>query len=199
MKKILALVVVLTAIGHVYAAGTEPHSPVGMSVIKNGSVVKLFYRGEQTGKVKVTIYNDSGEVVFRETLQNRENFMRPYNFSMLPAGHYAIELSDVQGKYVRTVSHRSNDSKRAWDQKRAAHLSVVNPEEGRYLLTVPNKGTDELTVRIYDANNKLLYQETESVEGDFARLYNLPEVKGQHTFEVADKKGRTNRLTKAVR
>src|SRR5689334_12678949 len=100
MKKILSLVVVLIAIGQVSAKGIEPKSPVGISVIKQGAIVKLFYRGEQSGKVKVTIFNEKGDVIYREILANTEQFMRPYNFSSLPEGAYTIELRDDQGRRV---------------------------------------------------------------------------------------------------
>ena len=85
MKKILSLVLVVIAIGHMNAKGIEPNSPLGTSIIKKGALVKLFYRGEHSGKVKVTIYDENGTVVFKEVVENHEHFMRPYNFSSLPS------------------------------------------------------------------------------------------------------------------
>lgn len=190
MKKILSLVVVLIAIGQVYATGTEPHSPVGISVIQKGAVVKLFYRGEQSGKVKVTIYNEKGVVVYKEVLEDTDQFMRPYNFSPLPAGQYVIELRDEQGTRTQKVTHGNTN------RKLLAHLRRMNPGGNTYILAVPNRGKDELTVKIYGEGNTLLYEETEVVDGNFAKLYNLDKVEGKHVFEVADKAGRVNRLSK---
>ena len=193
MKKILFLVVVLIAVGQLSAKGVEPKSPVGISVIKQGSLVKLFYKGEQSGKVKVTIYNEEGRVVYRETMANTENFMRPYDFSVLPFGTYIIELADAQGKRSQKVKHGLTR------QSRAAHLTRLTKKESKYLLTVPNKGQDALTVRIYDDNSRIVYQKTEIVEGNFARVYNLNEISGDHLFEVTDKTGNVNRLIKPIR
>ena len=188
MKNIVAFVFVLLAIGHVNASGVKPDSPVGISVIKKGAVVKLFYRGEQSGKVKVTIYDEDGKVVFTETHNNTEHFMRPYNFSSLPAGNYTIELSDEQGKLFRKVTH-------SWKTEiRSAHLTRLNDNENKYMLAVPNKGQDALTVRIYDHNYKQLYQETEIINGNFAKVYNLRWLHGPHIFEITDQKGKTNRF-----
>jgi hypothetical protein len=193
MKKILSLVVVvLIAVGHGYANGTEPNSPLGMSVIKHGALVKLFYRGEQSGKVKVTIYNKRGVVVFKETLENTQDFMRPYNFSSLPSGSYTIELCDEQGKRFQKVIHSSAQG------KRVAHLTRLHKGENTYVLAVPNKGDDKLTVKIYDQRNSILYEETQVIEGNFAKVYNLNKVGGQHIFEITDKSGRMNRLTKPL-
>lgn len=192
MKKILALVFAFAAMGQVNANAPEPHSPVGMSVVKTGSVVKLFYRGEQAGTVKVTIYNEKGEKVFTESMKNTENFMRPYNFSSLPEGNYTIELRDEQGISVKEVSYTRPAP------KRVAHLTRLGREEGKYMLAVRNSGRESLTIRIYGAGNQLLHKETEVVAGDFAKVYNLHSVTGEHVFEIVDRKGNVTRLSKSL-
>lgn len=193
MKKILAVVFVLIAVGYVNAKGIKPKSPVGMSVLKNGSIVKLFYRGEQPGKVKVKIYNEDGQAIFSETMKNTEDFMRPYNFSALPEGEYLIELSDENGTRTQKVSHKKIGI------KRLAHLTRLDNQGGKYLLAVPNVGRDELTVRIYDETMRMVYEETQAIDGHFARVYNLDRINGEHTFEIKDGDGRVNRLFKSPR
>jgi hypothetical protein len=192
MKKIttLAFVFTLIAVGFVHANDTHPKSPVGMSVIKYKNIVKVFYRGEQAGKVKVTIYNADGRMVHNEILKDTENFMRPYNFSSLPEGDYTIEVSDAKGKRSQKVRYEIADG------KRVAHLSRLSKEGNTYVLTVPNEGRSAFTVRIFDDHDSLLYQRTEVVHGDFAKVYNLNKFDGNHTFEVVDQKGRINRLRK---
>lgn len=194
MKKILSLVLVLIAIGHINAKGIEPNSPLGTSVIKKGALVKLFYRGEHSGKVKVTIYNQNGSVVFKEVMQNREHFMRPYNFSSLPAGEYTIQIIDEQGTRTEKVEHAGVSKK-----KRAAYLSRLNADTNKYMLSVPANGSNELLVKIYDERNAVIYQERAQVSGDFAKVYDLSRVKGVHTFEITDNDGTVSRLSKASR
>ncbi len=193
MKKILSLVVVLIAIGQVNANEIEPKSPVGVSVIKSGSIVKLFYQGDHTGNVKVKIYNERGRTLFVETIHNMENFMRPYNFSTLPEGQYTIELTDDQGTHFKKVSHSNSQS----NQKRAARLTRLG-DGNRYMLAVPNVGKDVLTVSIYDGGSRLLYTETLPIDGDFAKVYNLNKISGGHTFEIVDQDRNTNRLSKPM-
>jgi hypothetical protein len=193
MKKILAVVFALIAMGHVHANGNEPGSPNGISVLKHGDVVKLYYRGEKVGKVRVTIYNEKGREVFTETLRNTEEFMRPYNFSFLPDGSYTIELNDSQGKQMKKVIHSVSGG------KRVAHLSHVSKANNKYLLVVPNEGRDAITVKIFDERNRLLYQGRKVIDGDFAKVYNLNQIEGEYTFEIIDKSGKTNRLSKPRR
>ena len=194
MKKITTLVFVfaLIAVGVVNANDKDPKSPVGMSVMKYKNIVKVFYKGEQAGTVEVTIYNSKGNRVYNETLRNTENFMRPYNFSFLPAGTYTIELSDATGKRSQNVTFDKAEA----ELKRPAHLSRLSAEDNTYLLTVPNVGREALTVRIFNDQNVLLYQDTEVVEGNFAKVYNLNRLNGNHTFEIVDEDGKMNRLSK---
>lgn len=191
MKKITTLVFVfaLMTVGFVNANDINPKSPVGMSVMKYKNIVKVFYRGEQAGKVKVTIFNAKGRTVYNETFRNTENFMRPYNFSFLPPGDYTIEVSDAQGTRSQKVSYGTSE------KKRTAHLSRLS-NDNTYILAVPNEGREALTIRIFDDNNALVYRETAVIDGDFAKVYNLNKFKGNHTFEIIDKKGRINRLSK---
>ena len=194
MKKIttLAFVFTLLTVGFVNANDTNPNSPLGMSVMKYRNIVKVFYKGEQAGKVKIRIYNAQGRTVYNEVLRNTENFMRPYNFSFLPAGDYTIVLTDAKGKRTHQVMYGMPEP----EQKRLAHLSRLSEQENTYVLAVPNDGRDALTVKIFGDNNALIYKNTEVVHGDFAKVYNLKNFDGSHTFEIADRKGRINRLRK---
>ena len=112
MKKIttLAFVFAMMTVSFVHAFDKGPKSPVGMSVMKYKNIVKVFYKGEQPGKVKVTIYNAHGRAVYNETMRNIEDFMRPYNFSYLPAGDYTIEVSDAKGKRTQKVNYAKGEA-----------------------------------------------------------------------------------------
>jgi hypothetical protein len=188
MKKILFLLVLVIAVDSASANGIDPKSPVGVSVIKAGTTFKVFYQGAQSGTVKVFISNVKGEIVFAETMRRTENFMRPYNFSSLPAGEYTITVIDEDGKRSHKITHSIERN------ERVASLSRVR-DGGKYLLTVPNVGQEALTIRIFDESNGLLYSNTEVIEGNFAKLYNLLYVSGAITFEISDQSGKTNRLT----
>lgn len=191
MKKILSLVIVLIAIGQVNANGVNPESPVGMSVIQHGSIVKVFYQGEERGKVEVTILNEKGDVVYKEEMNRIENFMRPYNFSRLPEGEYRIELRNEQGLLFETVTHSKAR------EKRIAYLTRLDKKQNKYMLAVLNDGHDALTIKIYDKYSRLLYKDIQNIEGDFAKVYNLNQVSGEHVFEIIDMDGNVIRLKKS--
>jgi hypothetical protein len=191
MKKFLTILFVLTAVcGGVQANEIDnPKAMSGMAVMKSGSVIKLFYKGTASGDVKVSIYNEKGEKVFTETIRNIENFVRPYNFSTLPEGAYTIELKGVDGRQLQKVNYSSGKIEKLMN---LVHLAG---SENKYVLTVANKGNDKLKVRIYDEKNNLLYNETEAIQGDFGKIYNLDKLSGRFLFEVTDQNGVTKSLT----
>ena len=117
--------------------------------------------------------------------------MRPYNFSTLPEGDYTITLRDGQSKRIEHVHHFHPAGSRIVNAIR------INKDENRYLLAVPNVGHDVLTIRIFDDKHSLLFEGNESVDGDFAKVYNLNDVKGAQLFEVTDGRGRTGHVRKA--
>lgn len=193
MKKIAALVLAAIVIGQLNAnaSNVDPKTPLGMSVVKAGNICKLFYRGEQAGDVRVYIYNERGRIVFSELIRKTDNFMRPYNFSTLPEGDYTIVLNDGQTKRIEKVHHLRPVS------SRVVNVIRINKDENRYLLAVPNHGHDVLTIRIFDEHRSLLFEGKERVDGDFAKVYNLNDVKGTQLFEVTDREGMTGRVIKA--
>jgi hypothetical protein len=191
MKKFLTILFVLTAVcGGVQANEIDnPKAASGMAVMKSGSVIKLFYKGTVSGDVKVSIYSEKGEKVFTETIRDIENFVRPYNFSTLPEGAYTIELKGADGRQLQKVNYSSGKI------EKLMNLMHLAGSENKYVLTVANKGNDKLKVRIYDEKDNLLYDETEAIQGDFAKIYNLNTVSGKCLFEVTDQNGVTKSLT----
>lgn len=191
MKKFLTIFFVLTAVcGGVQANEIDnPKAAAGMAVMKSGSVIKLFYKGTVSGDVKVSIYSEKGEKVFTETIRNIENFVRPYNFSTLPEGAYTIELKGADGRQLQKVNYSKGKI------EKLMNLMHLTGSENKYVLTVANKGSEKLKVRIYDEKNNLLYNETEVIQGDFAKIYNLNKVSGRFLFEVTDQNGVTKSLT----
>jgi hypothetical protein len=194
MKKIFSILLSLTlVVGVVRANDADPKSPVGIAVIKSGSIFKLFYKGEQTGDVKVKITDSRGSAVFSETIKNVESFVRPYNFSSLSEGEYTIQLDGHGGKQTQHVTYVSENKIMA---PKLANILHVTGSAQRYMLTVSNKaGADVLKIKIYDDSNSLVYSETQEITGDFAKIYNLNNVGKNFTVEVTDRSGSTQWLT----
>ncbi len=191
MKKTLSILAAITIFSTALFANNidNPNAATGMAIMKNGTTVKLFYKGTKQTDVKVSIYNAVNTLVYSETIKNVDGFVRPYNFTNLEEGEYSIELLGENGRQVERVIYKLGKV------QKLANVMHVTGEPNKYILTVANKGQDVLTIKIYGDKGVLLYSKTEEVNGDFAQVYNLDKYNGGLTFEVSDSKGVTKSLS----
>ena len=192
MKKFLSILVVCTVIASAVNANEidKPKAAAGVAVVKSESGFKLFYKGEKRGDIKVTIYDANGEAVYKETVRRIESFIRPYNLGSLKEGDYTVEIRDENGVQLKKVNYSVKK-----DEGVLAKLTPIAGEAHKYVLTVPNKsGNESFSIKIYNASRELVYEATENVTGDFAKMYTLEKVGGSFSFEISDSKGNTQLL-----
>lgn len=188
MNKPLSLLAILLISGITFAnAFDNPNTK--MVVLKNGSTFRLLYKGAEQSDVKVLILNDENQIVFTEKIKNTDGFARPYNFSNLPEGHYSIQIKNNAGVQTETVSHQIRR------EEKTIHLLRLDGT-GKYVLSVPNQGKQDLSIMIFNDLNEVLYQSEEKIIGDFARIYNLGNEKSRFRFVVTDEKGLSKSVTK---
>jgi hypothetical protein len=186
MKKILTLSLVLVSTV-MFANGTDDKNPSasasGAAVIKNGEgTFRVIYKSEQENDVKVSILNDKNELVYSEKVNNTDGFSRPYNFKSLSEGDYTITIEDGSRKTLEKVSYRT--------PRNAKMLNVLKVgSDGKYVITAAGKGSETISVSIYDGSRTLIHKSFEQTSGDFAKLYNVKSVKGHLTFEIANENG----------
>lgn len=190
MKKTFSILMMLMIVSSVVFARRLDNPGSSMAVFKNGSTFKLLYKGTPNTDVKIQILNDDNEIVFSEKIKNEDGFLRPYNFTELPEGNYRFQLTDVNGRQTEQVNYRKEIN------GKVAHLLRVGGSNEKFILSVPNKGTDILTVTIYDGENAVLYTEREKITGDFAKVYTFKGFRGNVTFNVTDSQGKTKSLSK---
>jgi hypothetical protein len=188
MKKTLSVLLVLMVFSSVVFARRldNPGATPSAAVVKTGSTFKLYYKGSQQADVKVSILDAGNHLVFSETIKDVEGFVRPYNFENLPEGDYTIKISDKNGRQIEKISYKQEKS------EALSHLLKVAGTDAKYLLTVANRGESDVTVRIYDNANKMIYSQKEKVSSDFAKVYNLEGIGGEFIFEVTDATGTTS-------
>jgi len=186
MKKILTLSLVLVSTV-MFANGADDKNPAasasGAAVIRNGeSTFRVIYKSEQENDVKISILNDKNQLVYSEQVNNTDGFSRPYNFTSLSEGDYTIAIEDGSKKTLEKISYRTPRASKL--------LNVLKTGlDGKYMITAGGKGSETISVSIYDANHTLIHRSLEKTDGDFAKLYNVKSVKGHLTFEIAGENG----------
>ena len=188
--KSLYIAALIVMAGAVTAVGKDEPRNAGLAVVpvKGSEVFKVIYKGETATKVKLNVYNSSSQVIFSETVNSNGGFIRPLNFSGLTFGEYTIELTDASGKKSEKVNYQPAKPE---SQVHVAKLT----EAGKYLLSVAQNEGDIITVKIFDEASNLIFTDTRSDAGDFAKLYSLKNVVGSVTFEVSNSTGRIKTAT----
>lgn len=191
MKTIVSILALTVLSSAVFAIEDKPKASVGVGVMKSGTSVKVFYRGEKKSNVKVAIMNEDGRLVFSELLKDTDNFMRPYDLSKMQAGEYTISLHDADG--IRTekvkIGYRT--------ALPSMRLVALKKTPGKYMLRVPNKKSERLQIRIFNKGN-VVYEGLENISGDFAKVYDLSKFAGDFSFEVKDRDGYITSLTSGI-
>ena len=188
MNKPLSLLTILLISGITFAHAID-NPNTKMVVLKNGSTFRLLYKGAEQSDVKVLILNDENQIVFAEKIKKTDGFARPYNFSNLPEGHYSIQIKDNAGVRTETVNHHIIKA------EKTMHLLRLDGT-GKYVLSVPSQGKQDLSIMIFNDLNEVLYQSEEKITGDFARMYNLRDETRNFRFVVTDGTGLTKSITK---
>lgn len=183
MKKTLSFLAALMMISSLILAADSPRSKPGTAVVKNGATYKLYYNGSQQMDVAISIRNADDQIVFREVLKHVDGFVRPYNFSDLSEGEYTIEIRDDNGLKIEKIRYE-----KAVDSKQARVLKLSG-SENKYLLMISNKSAKAVKVRILDESDNVIYNQHETITGDFARIYNLNKHSGKGRFEITDGDG----------
>lgn len=180
MKKLILSFIVALTVGA--AMANDPTSKTGTALIKNGSVVKLFYKGTTQATVKVSILNERGALVFTETVRNTDGFSRPYNFSDLQYGAYTVEVDNGVSRNIEHVDYST--------QGIVKFATVIKlKDENRYMLLVPNKSSEKLHITVLDSEGNKVHSSVRRLSGDFGTILNVEELNGPFTVLVEDSTG----------
>lgn len=171
----LLLAVSTTALGN---------DKTGLTIVssRGSEVFKVIYKGTATGKVKLNVRDVRGNVIHTETILGLDGFICPVNFKGLTPGQYTIEVVDKTARYQELVIYKPAS------EYKSIHVSKLQSEDGKYLLAVANTIEEPIRVTIYDQERRVVYDESQTRNGDFAQVFKLPGY-GRFTFEISDNSG----------
>jgi len=150
---------------------------------KGSEIFKVIYKGTAMGKVKLNILDAQARVIHSETISGVDGFILPVNFKGLQSGNYTIEVVDNSGRYQEQVTYKP-----VYELK-SIHISKLRNDDGKYLLAVANAQNEPINVKIYDAFQRVVYNESKTLRGDFAQVFNMENKHDSYTFEVSDAAG----------
>jgi hypothetical protein len=168
-----------------FGAGKDDPRGTGIAVIpvKGSETFKLIYKGQSAGKVTLNIYSAGAKLIHTQSFYGVDGFICPLNFSTQKAGEYTVELVDAEGKKTEKIVYEKANL------LQYVHVSKINNEAGKYLLSVSNNTKGPINVKIYDAESNLIFSETKEVSGQFAQVYKLEAPSKAYSFQVSDNAG----------
>ncbi|MCU0418134.1 MAG: hypothetical protein MUC38_00635 [Cyclobacteriaceae bacterium] len=182
----LAMIVSLTA-------WAKPGKPQMVVISQKAGVFKVIYERGVSSLITLRVFNAAGKQVFAEDINSKNGFSRPLNFVGMPAGTYKIQIEDnaiVQTEYVKVVSGNV-----VAQGKNAVNIHVAKTtDRTKYLVAKGSGEAEELAVRIYDGDFQLVLEDSRMFAPNSALVYDLRNVRGTPTFEIADLKGNVKKV-----
>lgn len=186
MKKTLSIFCMLTLLSSVVFAGgiEDPKASSSMAMMKKDNKhVQVFYKGSKATKVQISIYDTDNKLKFSEVVRNADGFSRPYDLSKLAAGEYRIEMNDGINTIVERVDTKEVKS------SFVSQVIKLQGKENKYLVTVADKNASSLTIRIENAESKLLFEHTDVIDKQYAKVFALPSACEDCSFIIKSNKG----------
>jgi hypothetical protein len=151
--------------------------------VKGSEVFKVIYKGRGVGRIKLNIFDAQGKMIHAEAISGLNGFIIPVNFKGLPSGAYTIEVVDETGSYRQKISYLP------FYELKSIHISRMANGESKYLLAISNAQNEAIRIRIYDATERVVFDESKVINGDFAQVFKITQAHGRYTFEVSDARG----------
>lgn len=136
-------------------------------------------------KAEFRIEDESGLVLFSETIAAGQKLSKKYNLSNLPAGAYTLSLEDDLAVRIQpVVLSASAITFKATDRKEI-FKPVIRFNNGRVDFSILHMNDSSVEVGITDAEGNALFKESLNESGAIQRRYNLSNLPdGDYTVAV---------------
>ncbi len=158
---------------------------VSLRPLASSSNAVLTVRNIQETSASLAILNEDGTTIYAKSLY--KPFVRElFNFSKLEEGEYTLEI--VNGNQLARKSFsisESGDVSVTENTELEALTPSVQLVEEKVAVIFENESAEDVSVNIFDANNKLIYEELGSQVKKFGKLYKLEGLsEGVYRMEI---------------
>jgi hypothetical protein len=138
--------------------------------------------GEQASVL--SIKDQAGRILYKENIKSGNVYAKRYDFSSLPAGVYAVEISQGEEVTKKTFNLESEALSFKTDLSVIEVRSVVDVEPNLVKVLVQNQKSTDVKLRLYDAYGKVLHEESVAPNQTIAKGLNLSKV-GAGRYSIA--------------
>jgi len=180
-KKPIAVLLIVFSTAFSTMGSVTVDGDTGTNVLVSGkkgtAVYNLTYMDDTAGNLKVTIMDEAGYVVYTEYIKYQKSFVKPFNLRNLPAGNYKFVIKNGEDVYEELIAHQLTIPEFDISAERLA-------DAGKIKLTVKGQEMLPLTVRIFDADQELVYSKSVKSEKSFFQIYDISKVKAEQAVTI---------------
>ncbi|PTB97415.1 hypothetical protein C9994_02905 [Marivirga lumbricoides] len=184
MKKLLVAACILFSSVSAIANDNEDKAVVAkfkVTTNKTDKKANLTFIPTTSEKVIVKILDEKGNVIFQESILNKEGFSRPYNLSQLNGSEYTIVVKEGNSTYEEKISIGTTELTATSNVLVATANRIDN---NKIELKVLQNAANPVFVIMKDQLGNILYDATITEMVSFVQNFNIAQINGDLTFEV---------------
>ncbi len=184
---LLVLAVVMTSASVVLASpakgdkADEPEAKVSVKKIdaQNKKALIRITNLSSEGSAILRIKDVKGYVLHKEVIRQNDVYAKRYDLSNLPNGEYTVELTTQEGVTQESLSLNAGKAEVAYFKP------AIQVEPGLVKIAFKNSIEAPVSLKFYDNNGQLLYQERVASQEKYAKGLNVSRLSaGQYSLSI---------------
>ena len=139
-------------------------------------IVELVYDGTIQDRMTIEIFGKKQRPIYKEVLKHQERFKKPFNLKSLPYGSYTMRVSTRNEVIEHEIYHKAPAF------PGLVKVSVHPQKESAFKYQVLGPEPKQMTLIIFDDNNRELHRESINTVQNFGKVYTF-ERAGTKTLE----------------
>lgn len=182
MKKIVRSIAVV-ALMFVAASGLAKEPK--LSLTPNTEKSLNFEMESTSEKTFLSIVDTKGAVLYSENITVANIYSKSFNLESLPEGIYFLKVEDTMKETVFVFN--VDDSEIVIAEKKEKVKPIFRQKDGRVYLNLLNLDTENVKLKVYDSNDRILFNETITDELNVEKVFNFENAfKDSYTVVVSD-------------
>ena len=176
------LLMMLSWAAHFHAAADEPEFKVFK--IPEPNAYRVIYARPASGVITLEIMNGRKQTLYRSVYHATRGIKLPLDLSELQTGKYYVSVRDGKNFFEQAIDHVHETRDVIF------HAAPLVSDAKKYLVSIITPSHSSVTLSVYDAHGKTLYQQYNIVRAQEALVLNLEKFTGPFVFELTDATGK---------
>lgn len=182
MKKIVRSIAVVALM---FVAATGLAKEPKLSLTPNTEKSLNFEMESTSEKTFLSIVDTKGAVLYSENITVANIYSKSFNLESLPEGIYFLKVEDTMKETVFVFN--VDDSEIVIAEKKEKVKPIFRQKDGRVYLNLLNLDTENVKLKVYDSNDRILFNETITDELNVEKVFNFENAfKDSYTVVVSD-------------